>query len=64
VAPAPAKAVGLNCHDIPPGQVPATLSGVLATKDVRGHPDKGPHTVGFAGTFFEGGGNQLKWPRH
>jgi len=38
---------------------PSPASSVSDTKDTQGRADKGPHTLGFPGSFFEGGGNQM-----
>jgi len=33
-------------------------------RDTQNHSDMGPHTLEFPGSFFEGGGNQMKWSYH
>jgi len=40
------------------------VPGMFGTKKNQGHADKGPHTRGFLGSFFECGGNQMTWSYH
>jgi hypothetical protein len=42
----------------------ARTSGMVGTKDSELTPTRGRHTLGFPGSFFEGGGNQMKWTYH
>jgi len=41
------------------------MSIVLSFSNQNKHlTDKGPHTLGFPGSFFEGARNQLRWSHH
>jgi len=40
------------------------LDGAFDTKDIQNHSDKGTHTPGSSGTFFEGAENQMRWSHH